>query len=82
MTEQQRKDAVEYIMGQLDYDYIDLGIHDKDELEIVKEAMALLIYNETYFCESIEEAIEPRHFSCPADCGTYCFMCMEDDKCD
>ena len=46
MTEQQRKDAVEYIMGQLDYDYIDLGIHDKDELEIVKEAMALLKHKE------------------------------------
>ena len=46
MTEQQRKDAVEYIMGQLDYDYIDLGIHDKCELEIVKEAMALLSHKE------------------------------------
>lgn len=46
MTEQQRKNAVEYIMGQLDYDYIDLGIHDKDELEIVKEAMALLRHKE------------------------------------
>ena len=46
MIEQQRKDAIEYIMGQLDYDYIDLGIHDKDELEIVKEAMALLRHKE------------------------------------
>lgn len=42
MTEQQRKDAIEYIMGQLDCDYIDLSIHDKDELEVVKEAMTLL----------------------------------------
>ena len=46
MTEQQRKDAIECIMGQLDCDYIDLSIHDKDELEIVKEAMALLRHKE------------------------------------
>lgn len=42
MTEQQRKDAIEYIIGQLDYDYIDLSIHDKYELEVIREAMALL----------------------------------------
>ncbi len=41
-TEQNRKDAIEYIIGQLDNGYIDLGAHDEYELEIVKEAMDLL----------------------------------------
>ena len=47
MTEQRRKDAIEYIMGQLEDGYIDLGLHDQDELMIVEEAMELLIEKES-----------------------------------
>ena len=39
MNQQQKKDAVEYIEGQLEYGYIDLGFHDQDELEIIREAI-------------------------------------------
>jgi hypothetical protein len=42
MTEQRRKDALKYIEGQLEYGYIDLGMNDQDELEIIKEAINLL----------------------------------------
>ena len=42
MTEQRREEAIKYIESQLEDGYIDLGMHDKDELEIIKEAMCLL----------------------------------------
>lgn len=42
MTKQQRKDAFKYIESQLEYGYLDLGFHDQDELEIVKEAINIL----------------------------------------
>jgi len=42
MTEERRAEAFEYIEAQLDSGYIDLGFHDQDELEIVKEAMQTL----------------------------------------
>lgn len=42
MTEQQRKEAIRYIEGQLESGYIDLGFHDKDELEIIKEAINIV----------------------------------------
>lgn len=42
MTEQKRKEAFEYIEAQLDNGYIDLGFHDQDELEIIKEAIQTL----------------------------------------
>lgn len=42
MTEQQKKDAIDYIEGQLKNGYIDLGMNDEYELEIVKEAINLL----------------------------------------
>lgn len=41
MTEQQEKDAIEYIEDQLTCGYIDLSTHDECELEIVKEAINL-----------------------------------------
>ena len=41
MTEQDKKDAVRYIEAQLESGYIDLGVHDEDEIEIVREAMAM-----------------------------------------
>ena len=42
MTEQRREEAFGYIEGQLDNGYIDLGFHDADELEIIREAIKLL----------------------------------------
>lgn len=42
MTEQQRKETIKYIDGQLENGYIDLGSHDQNELDIIKEAMCLL----------------------------------------
>ena len=42
MTEQRRKEAIEYIDGQLKNGYIDLGSHDQDELEIIKEAVNIV----------------------------------------
>ena len=42
MTEQERKEAFEYIEGQLENGYIDLGFYDQNELEIVKEAIQTL----------------------------------------
>ena len=42
MTEQNRAEALKYIESQLEDGYIDLGLHDEDELEIVKEAIQML----------------------------------------
>ena len=42
MNEQRREEAIKYIMSQLEDGYIDLGLHDQDELEIIKEAMNML----------------------------------------
>ena len=42
MTEGRRTEAFKYIEGQLENGYIDLSFYDKDELEIVKEAINLL----------------------------------------
>lgn len=42
MDERRRKEAIEYIEKQLECGYIDLGLYDQDELEIVKEAMNTL----------------------------------------
>ena len=41
MTEQDKKGAIRYIEAQLESGYIDLGAHDEDEIEIVREAMAM-----------------------------------------
>ena len=42
MTEQQKREAIEYIEGQLKNGYVDLSSFDEDELEIVKEAIDIL----------------------------------------
>ena len=42
MTDQRREEAFKYIESQLEGGYIDLGFHDQDELEIVKEAIQTL----------------------------------------
>lgn len=42
MTEQRKADALRYIEAQLENGYIDLGLNDEDELEIIKEAIQTL----------------------------------------
>ena len=42
MIKQRREEAIKYIESQLGYGYIDLGINEQDELEIVKEAINVL----------------------------------------
>lgn len=42
MSEQRRKEAIGYIMSCLEDGYLDLGMHDQDELKIVEEAMDML----------------------------------------
>lgn len=42
MTDNDRKYAIECIDYQLENGYLDLGCHDQDELEVVREAMSAL----------------------------------------
>ncbi len=42
MTENDRKYAIECIDYQIENGYLDLGCHDQDELEVVREAMSAL----------------------------------------
>lgn len=42
MTENERKEAIEYIESQLENGYLDLGLYDQNELEIAKEAIKML----------------------------------------
>ena len=42
MSMTNREECIKYIEAQLESGYLDLGAHDEDEIEIVKEAMALL----------------------------------------
>ncbi len=39
MTHTECLDAIEYIQGQLESGYLDLGFHDGNELDIIKTAM-------------------------------------------
>lgn len=39
MTEKERKEAIDYINAQLEDGYIDLGQHDENEMEIIRQAM-------------------------------------------
>ena len=41
-TVQQQKEAIKYIEAQLENGYIDLGINEECELQIIKEAIQLL----------------------------------------
>lgn len=50
MTEERRANAFKYIEAQLESGYVDLGFHDQDELEIVKEAIRTLKMVDE-FCE-------------------------------
>ena len=42
MIKERREEAIKYIEAQLEDGYLDLGLHDQDELEIVKEAIKML----------------------------------------
>lgn len=42
MTEQQKREAIEYIEGQLKNGYVDLSSFDEDALEIVGKAINVL----------------------------------------
>lgn len=41
MTEEQEREAIEYIEGQLKNGYVDLSFFDEDALEMVKEMIFL-----------------------------------------
>lgn len=43
MTKQRKEEAIKYIISSLEDGYLDLGLHDQDELAVIKEAMRLLI---------------------------------------
>ena len=40
MTQNEKKEAIDYIKAQLDGGYIDLGLHDENELEVIRQAIA------------------------------------------
>ena len=42
MTKEQREEAFKYIESQLEDGYLDLGLYEQNELEIVKEAIKML----------------------------------------
>ena len=42
MTEQRRKEAIKYIESQLEDGYLDLGLNEQDELEIIKEVVNIV----------------------------------------
>ena len=42
MTKERREEAIEFILGQLENGYLDLGMNDQEELEVVKEAVNTL----------------------------------------
>ena len=43
MTQNEKSEAIDYIMSQLEYGYIDLGCHDERELEIIRQAMTTYV---------------------------------------
>lgn len=44
MTLSERNESIEYIKGQLDNGYVDVGgAHDENEIQIIKEAISALI---------------------------------------
>lgn len=40
MTQNEKKEEIDYIMSQLEYGYVDLGCHDEIELEIIRQAIS------------------------------------------
>lgn len=48
MTKESRQCAIEHINNQLKSGYIDLGAHDQDEIEVIKEAMQVLEFVDAF----------------------------------
>ncbi|MGF0102094.1 hypothetical protein [Bariatricus sp. SGI.019] len=42
MTQIEKERTIQYIKNQLDYGYVDLGCHDEDEIEIIRQAINAL----------------------------------------
>lgn len=59
MTKERRNEAFKYIEAQLEDGYLDLGLYEEDELEIVKEAINMLKivdeWNEIPLNETLEK---------------------------
>lgn len=75
MTTDDRKEALRHINSQLEYGYIDLGVHDKDELEIIREALEKQIPKKPIIWEN-------RHYFSPTpndDWGYECPCCGNQD---
>lgn len=43
MTQNEKQEAIDYIMSQLEDGYVDLGWHDENELEIVRQAIRMYV---------------------------------------
>ena len=43
MTQNEKQESIKYILAQLEDGYIDLGCHDENELEIVRQAMCMYV---------------------------------------
>ena len=41
MTQNEKKDAIEYIKNQLEYGYVDLGYRDENEIEVIRQAITM-----------------------------------------
>lgn len=48
MTQNEKKEAIKYIMAQLEDGYVDLGLHDENEIEVIHQAMNALGTIEQY----------------------------------
>lgn len=40
MTQNEKREAINYIMAQLEYGYVDFGCHDENELKVMRQAIA------------------------------------------
>lgn len=43
MIQNDKKETIDYIMAQLEDGYVDLGCHDENELEVIRQAMKVYI---------------------------------------
>lgn len=60
MTEKERRDAIEYIEGQLNNGYIALDeFNYKNEIEVIKEAMNLVIIMDKFIQTPYVQPIRP-----------------------
>ena len=51
MDANERVEALEYVLSQIECGYVDLGAHDKNAIDVVKEALDLY---KTLVCDSIK----------------------------